>query len=173
MEPSENPFQPPSSHEDGGRDRTGQATDASRWARLAAQVIDGLILIAVFVPVAIYGLGMDFDRPTEHTADQQIVVSLIGLCLHLLLHSWLWYHRSASIGKALLRLRIETLDGRPAGFARIVVARVLPGFLVALLPFGNGPALIDALFVFRRDRRCLHDLIAGTRVMKLARAARG
>jgi uncharacterized RDD family membrane protein YckC len=29
------------------------------------------------------------------------------------------------------------------------------------------PALtsIDALFIFRRDRRCLHDLVAGTKVI--------
>jgi uncharacterized RDD family membrane protein YckC len=27
-------------------------------------------------------------------------------------------------------------------------------------------AVVDVLFVFRRDRRCLHDLVAGTRVVR-------
>jgi uncharacterized RDD family membrane protein YckC len=31
---------------------------------------------------------------------------------------------------------------------------------------GNALGTLDALFVFRRDKRCLHDLIAGTKVVR-------
>jgi len=34
--------------------------------------------------------------------------------------------------------------------------------LLAILP---GFMLLDPLFILRRDRRCLHDLIAGTKVV--------
>jgi uncharacterized RDD family membrane protein YckC len=27
-------------------------------------------------------------------------------------------------------------------------------------------AIVDALFIFRGDRRCIHDMIAGTRVIE-------
>jgi uncharacterized RDD family membrane protein YckC len=30
--------------------------------------------------------------------------------------------------------------------------------------------LIDSALIFRRDRRCLHDLIAGTKVVAVARS---
>ncbi len=170
MQPDDNPFQPPAAPDEG--DGHQGSTLASRWARLAAQFIDGLVLLMVYLPVASYGMGIDFAAPTDLTLDQEVLMSVVGLCVYLLLNSYLWYHRSMSIGKALLGLRIETLDGKRAGFGRIVGARVLPGFAIGLLPFGQAFAYLDALFIFRGDRRCVHDLIAGTRVVKLGRTAR-
>ena len=34
------------------------------------------------------------------------------------------------------------------------------------LPRRETLALVNVLFVFRRDRRCLHDVMAGTRVVR-------
>jgi uncharacterized RDD family membrane protein YckC len=31
---------------------------------------------------------------------------------------------------------------------------------------GNFVGILDALFIFRSDRRCIHDLIAATRVVR-------
>ncbi len=44
----------------------------------------------------------------------------------------------------------------------VLVRMVLNGAL-GLIPFYS---LVDALFIFRSDRRCIHDLIAGTVVVK-------
>jgi len=39
-----------------------------------------------------------------------------------------------------------------------------------LLPLvGKASRLIDTIFIFRENRRCLHDLIAGTRVVKIGK----
>jgi uncharacterized RDD family membrane protein YckC len=38
--------------------------------------------------------------------------------------------------------------------------------LVSLIPAGGFIVLIDALLIFKKDRRCLHDIVAGTRVVK-------
>jgi len=47
--------------------------------------------------------------------------------------------------------------------------RYIPIWIVGLIP-GVGIALtiLDALFIFRDDRRCIHDLIAGTKVITTA-----
>ena len=53
---------------------------------------------------------------------------------------------------------------------RMIGLRYLPFWFagnvpqLALIPF------VDALFIFRQDRRCLHDLLAGTRVIDVSAA---
>ena len=44
--------------------------------------------------------------------------------------------------------------------------RYFPLAVIAQIPFAGGIfSLIDCLFIFREDRRCIHDLIAGTKVV--------
>jgi len=39
---------------------------------------------------------------------------------------------------------------------------------VSLIPYaGSFVALLDVLFIFRRDQRCIHDHLAGTVVVKI------
>ena len=76
-----------------------------------------------------------------------------------------------TIGKRVLGLRIRRLDGRPADFGSAVIMRWLVPYLVTAVPLvGVAFQLVDALFIFRDDRRCLHDLVAGTRVEDVRRA---
>ena len=67
-------------------------------------------------------------------------------------------------GKRLARMRIVRSDGSPAGLARILWLRMTIPFVLSILTCLVFP-IVDALFVFRADRRCLHDLIAGTKVV--------
>lgn len=76
-----------------------------------------------------------------------------------------------SLGKKAMRARIVDTDGdwaplwRVAGLRWIIPALV--GVLLWLKPvLGIALFLADAAFVFRKDRRTLRDLIAGTIVMK-------
>jgi uncharacterized RDD family membrane protein YckC len=49
------------------------------------------------------------------------------------------------------------------GFVPHVALRAWLVTLIGIIPlFG----LVDILFIFREDKRCIHDLIAGTRVIQ-------
>ena len=75
-----------------------------------------------------------------------------------------------ALGKKVLRMKTVQRNGQPAGFVRGVFVRCwLVYFATLLAPFGVGLLLFsaDGLFVFRRDGRCLHDIVAGTRVRDL------
>ena len=49
-----------------------------------------------------------------------------------------------------------------------MLLRYLPTSAVSLIPYaGSFVALLDVLFIFRRDQRCIHDHLAGTVVVKI------
>lgn len=76
--------------------------------------------------------------------------------------------RGQSIGKWMLGLRIVCFQGGGrAGFLKAVLLRSFLFFTASLLgPVGLSVLLVDALMIFRKDRRCLHDLVAGTVVIR-------
>jgi uncharacterized RDD family membrane protein YckC len=77
--------------------------------------------------------------------------------------------RAQSIGKMMLGIVIVDELDRPAPLLRIAVDRTLSVQALALLPYvGGAIALVDVLFIFAADRRCLHDHIARTHVVDRA-----
>lgn len=66
-----------------------------------------------------------------------------------------------TLGKWATGLRVETASGEPLGFGRAAV-RHTAGYLASLLTLGVG-FLVAA---FSREGRALHDLIAGTVVVR-------
>jgi uncharacterized RDD family membrane protein YckC len=69
-------------------------------------------------------------------------------------------------GKKWLKVKIVDLQGRKPHFARLLFLRYAPTRIVAITPIA-GPwiALVDDLLIFREDKRCIHDHLAGTRVV--------
>jgi uncharacterized RDD family membrane protein YckC len=73
-----------------------------------------------------------------------------------------------TIGKRITGLRVvQVASGNNGGFVTNVLMR---GVLTNVLNITGIYALVDALFIFREDRRCLHDLIAGTQVVVVRQA---
>ena len=76
--------------------------------------------------------------------------------------------RSQSVGKILLGIQIVNVrDQQPSGPVRALLLRGLPTWILKQIPFvGLLYWLADSFTIFREDQRCLHDLIAGTKVVK-------
>ncbi len=95
-----------------------------------------------------------------------------GLTAVLLLQALLITVRGQNLGKLLTGAKVVRADtGAPAGFGRGVMLRfAMPvGLIIALNAFfmlGLVFLIVDYAFMFRADRRCLHDLMAGTKVVR-------
>jgi uncharacterized RDD family membrane protein YckC len=143
---------------------------AGAASRLSAYVVDvgaalGVFTLAVagasFVASVITGQPVSWNRAN-------IVVSILYVAWMFVYFAYSWAASGKTLGMALLGVRVISADGADAT-ARQAVIRTL-AFPLSFLIFGLGFAGI----VLQRDRRALHDLIAGTAVVYAwdARAAR-
>jgi uncharacterized RDD family membrane protein YckC len=63
-----------------------------------------------------------------------------------------------------MKIRIVNCqDGGNPGFGRVVALRIWANSLLSVIPFYS---LVDLLFIFGSQQRCLHDLIAKTKVVQ-------
>ncbi len=71
-----------------------------------------------------------------------------------------------TLGKKWLGIRIVGLDGAPPGFVRGVLVREWCADAAGAIPtVGPFVRLADVLFVFGASGRCVHDIVARTRVV--------
>jgi uncharacterized RDD family membrane protein YckC len=93
------------------------------------------------------------------------VLVIFGLQIYLL------WTRSQSVGKICMgTLIVDQRTGKRAGAVSCILLRFIVHTLITSIPnIGSVYGLVDALFIFRQDRRCLHDMIASTVVVQLPR----
>lgn len=140
--------------------RVGEPRPAGFWIRAVALVID--LVIAAFVKLSLdFIAGRRYGAEVEQAWSFQSTIVLFTLLFTAayttLLHSWL----GQTVGKSVVGVRVVAVDGRmleggPA-FLRYL------GYYASIATFGFG-YLMAAL---RRDKRALHDLIAGSRVERV------
>ena len=92
----------------------------------------------------------------------------LGLLVGLAFVAYQWgtlATRGTTLGKRLVGLRVDRVDGRPATFISHVLLREWVGtaLLGNLMPGVYGA--IDAISALSDDRRAVHDRLAGTRVV--------
>ena len=131
-------------------------------------MIDG-VLVALFVwPYLLRTDYFTLATAGDVGTSDLLKLSLVGMIVFLLLHGYLLHNYGQTIGKRLVGTRIvSATDNQIVPLGKIFALRFVPMQLISIVPVvGTIIPLIDVLFIFRDDRRCLHDLIAGTKVIK-------
>jgi uncharacterized RDD family membrane protein YckC len=138
-----------------------------RSKRLVAIVIDG-VLFGTLLGAA-FGFGMLTGGGFHWGIGLVTGLGLMGIAwlAFVVVQCYLLADRGQTLGKMAMGLRIVChADGTNPGFLKAVLLRTFLWAIITAIPFvGAVLALVDALFVFRDDQRCLHDHLAGTRVV--------
>jgi uncharacterized RDD family membrane protein YckC len=140
---------------------------ASLGARLGGAIIDAIISWIVMFPLMYYTGFWQSAMAGQVNYGLQVLLSIGGMVIFLLLNGYLLAKHGQTIGKRIVGTRIVSVaDGQILPLVKVFGLRYVPMSLVAMVPIvGNILALVNVLFIFRDDRRCIHDLIAGTRVI--------
>ena len=142
---------------------------AERKDRFLAALVDAVIGLAIAVPfMLLAGPYLGFESlESQPGYDYLIPASIFGFTMFIVCHGYLLSKYGQTIGKKALKIKIVSIEDSRVSLSKLLLLRYFPITLVTLIPIaGNFLPAIDALFIFRKDRRCVHDLIAGTKVIK-------
>jgi uncharacterized RDD family membrane protein YckC len=141
--------------------------------RIMAKVIDTFLAGCTLIPMFVFFI---YDILQAPDPPQPGMISWIGVGVSVLLalaftayQIFLLAVRSQTVGKRWLRIQIANYQtGEPASIMESLVLRSVASGLITFIPLiGWIYVFADSLFIFRSDRRCIHDLIAGTNVVEL------
>jgi uncharacterized RDD family membrane protein YckC len=146
--------------------------------RLVARLIDGVValfvlILGIFVVAVVAGhsfwaaAGLGAAALHPSTATASIVLGSLtnfGVSVYFLL----LYKNGQTLGKKMMGIKIARYpDGGSASLLHIILLRMLLMLILELIPFiGWIFGIVNYCFIFRSDRRMLHDYLAGTVVIK-------
>ncbi len=121
---------------------------ASRGSRLLAAIVDMAAFLCVYAAFLL----------------NSMTLFMVGICALIAIQIYFLSSRGQTIGKMVMNIKIVKLNtDRNGGFGTNVLVRGIANGILSMIPLYS---LVDVLFIFREDRRCIHDMIAGTRVVE-------
>ena len=165
-----NPYAPPKSPvaDADEFDETGVVL-ATRGQRLGAFTLDALIGLIWTLPVLFFLGVWDYAVQSQPIPwPISLLAAALEFILFMLVNGYFLRSSGQTLGKKLVGIRIVTLDNTVPALARVIFLRYAPISVIALIPSVGAllAILVDSLFIFGAPRRCVHDLVAGTKVVR-------
>jgi uncharacterized RDD family membrane protein YckC len=152
---------------------------ASRFVRLVAVTVDGLLGFIAFTPAYV----TSFRQIAQHAQQLRgnplaiwmamansggwFYLGVAGALIVLIVDLILLARNGQTIGKKLLGIKVVRVDGSPVTLFRVFFLRYVVNTLITMIPLlGSIYALADSLMIFGEKRRMIHDRIADTIVIK-------
>ncbi|HLE71029.1 MAG TPA: RDD family protein [Vicinamibacteria bacterium] len=137
---------------------------ASRGSRLAASLIDGLAAVVILLPAlaSIFFVGENESLSTTGVFFAAISgIAFLGFAVYQLS---MLVREGQTLGKKAMNIRIVNYsDGQIPSAGRLLGMRYIVNSLLGNIPFYT---FLDVLLIFGNERRCIHDYLAGTKVVE-------
>jgi len=158
---------PPSSVESG---TWPEGSPAGFWVRAAETSVDSLVLQAVFLPFQFFIVyptllagGITRSPDPARVIAVNMGYAVVGMLVSAGYVVWMHGRWGQTLGKMATGVKVVQVSGEPIGYGR-ALGRWL-ALSLNLFTLGIGYLMAG----LRSDKRALHDLVAGTRVIKVRR----
>ncbi len=147
---------------------------APRGLRLIAFAVDlGIIwVISTFSFRFLYGSFFTIDFRRIFSGDSEylklLFFILVGftILVYFIVNGYYLYKYGQTVGKKIIGIKITDNNGNLPGLSKTYLLRYLiPAAISAFPVFGIIFWFADALFIFGKNRKCLHDFLAETKVV--------
>ncbi|MBA30610.1 MAG: hypothetical protein CL905_02015 [Dehalococcoidia bacterium] len=157
---------------------------ATRASRLAAKILDlffflamivlGLMLASFFGEMSfrdMYFWLIELQTNEISTSKSinsspegfQILLIVLSFFSVIFIQARLLVRDGQTIGKKIIGIKIiNAFNLGKVKLINIIFIRWIFFEILSVLPFGTIIVLADVVFIFRKDRRCLHDMLSGT-----------
>lgn len=140
---------------------------AGRGTRLAAAFIDSFILFIPYLIVNILFYGFNGYMENLRTLSFEFIVGslFLGIFSNLSINGYLLYKKGQTIGKMSMDIKIVDMNNNVPSLFHSFFLRSFLFSVIYFIPYVKIIVLLDPLFIFSQSRRCLHDRLAGTKVV--------
>lgn len=159
-----NPYATPSAAM--GPTRTMISSDAlaSRGARLAAALLDSVIAFALLIPIFVSTAMTSPGNDPGAMSTFMMLGSLVAFGAFVIYQLSILVREGQTIGKRIMKIRIVDYEtGEVPSAGKLIGMRYMVNGLLGNIPFYP---LIDHLLIFGAEQRCVHDYLAGTKVVE-------
>lgn len=165
-QPAYNPYAPPTPGAETGEVAYAYGDDqilAGRGTRFASWIIDLFLYLGALTPGIILMAAMGGDDDGAILGAVLAGFAFLGFAIYQM---YLVSTRGQSLAKKWMGIKIVKTDGTECGFVHGVLLRMWVMSFIGQIPVvGFVASLVDPLLIFGDERRCLHDMIAGTKVI--------
>ena len=138
---------------------------ASRSARLAAVMIDFVCALLITLPLLSAAIFVSASEQNAAVGGLGIMASLAGLVVLGIVQASYIVREGQTIGKKVMKIRIvDHVDGQIPHWTRVLGMRYLLNAALRQIPLY---VLVDVLFIFGAEQRCVHDYLARTKVIEV------
>ena len=131
---------------------------ADRGTRFVANLVDQLIVFAPWIGCLLLVVLLGGEKRISPLLSILGLLGTLGMAGY---QAYLAARNGQTLGKRMMGIRVVRTDGSPVDLVRILLLRnVVPMAINAACGIFS---LVDSLFIFGEDRRCLHDHIADTK----------
>lgn len=140
---------------------------ASRWARLGASIIDSIIMMVIIMPVMYFTGGFDgIMEGVQPGFVYTLGVGVLGIIVFFVINYRYLVANGQTVGKKVLEIKIVDLNGNVPVFQPQLVIRYAVYMLPGQIPVvGQIFSFVNILFIFGKEKRCIHDMVAKTKVV--------